>query len=284
MYMRIPLLFIAVIVASCSTAKVAAQENVGKEAIPMKVKGLNGLMINQKISFGPYSSSTVKRGWDFNASVQYTRLRINPEEAILKVFNIDTDKRKLTQKGRFQFTLQDSSLMTEVFATEDFREEQLVYKSNNPFLGTASQTKAYQYAFTVAILPVSLQDNAPWSLVLINSYDISKDTARRLLDQPYVEEEGYATNGKDNIAIRPIRASQVSTKQGKQKKIWGNILAGYELQWNGSPAANIDLLTNSITIKEQLAPQERLLLASVASSILLKRMQDVQQDKDALSD
>jgi hypothetical protein len=150
-------------------------------------------------------------------------------------------------------------------------------------LGNASKTNKYEYAFTAAIMPLTTKDNDPWSLVLMNRYDIAKDTARKLFDRPYVEEEGYATNGKENIAIRPLRIENVTTKSGKQTKVFGGkMLSGYELQWDGGVVAIIDILDNNIWMFKDLEPSEKLILSSVASAILLKRMQDVQKDKDAL--
>jgi hypothetical protein len=249
----------------------------------MPVKGLNGWMINQKLSFGNYQTSSIKRGWDFASSLQYTKFKVRPEEALLKVFNIDTDNKSLKQRNKFQYTIEDGNLVAEVYATEKFSEKQLVYKSNNPLLGNASKTNKYEYAFTAAIMPLTTKDNDPWSLVLMNRYDIAKDTARKLFDRPYVEEEGYATNGKENIAIRPLRIENVTTKSGKQTKVFGGrMLSGYELQWDGGVVAIIDILDNNIWMFKDLEPSEKLILSSVASAILLKRMQDVQKDKDAL--
>jgi hypothetical protein len=168
-----------------------------------------------------------------------------------------------------------------VYATEKFKEKQLVYKSNNPWIGNASKTNKYEYAFTAAIVPLMAKNDEPWSLVLINKYDIANDTARRLFDRPYVEEEGYATNGKESIAIRPLRIDNVTTKGGKETKVFGGkMLAGYELQWDRGVVAIIDILDNSVWMYNELEPSEKLILSSVSSAILLKRMQDVEKDKD----
>jgi hypothetical protein len=247
----------------------------------MPVKGVNGWQLNQKLDFGTYSTSKIKRGWDFQASVQYTKFRINPEEALLRVFDIHTDKKTNTQKNKFQYTIEDGNLLAEIYATEKFKEKQLVYKSNNPWIGNASKTNSYEYAFTAAIVPLSGKFKDPWSLVLINKYDIARDTTRRLFDKPYVEEEGYATDGKENIAVRPLRVDTVSKKNGQPTKILGGkMLTGYELQWNGEVTAVIDILENNIWILNNLEPEKKLILASVSSSILLKRMQDVEKDKE----
>ena len=58
------------------------------------------------------------------------------------------------------------------------------------------------------------------------------------------------------------------------------MLSGYELQWNGSVVAIIDILDNSIWMYNELEPSDKLVLSSIASAILLKRMQDVEKDKE----
>ena len=267
---------------SCSTAKLSVPPSFSEKATKMTVKGINGWQINQKLNFGDYTTSKIKRGWDFSSSVSHTKFRIDAEEALLKVFKVDIDKNTNTQKNKFQYTLVDGTQITEIYATEKFKEKQLVYKSNNPWIGNASKTNKYEYAFAAAILPLTLKDKTPWSVVLINKYDITKDTARKLFDKPYVEEEGYATNGKENITIRPIRTDEVTTENGGQKKLFGGkMLTGYELQWNGEALAMIDILENSIWILNDAEADKKMILASVSSAILLKRMQDVEKDKEA---
>jgi hypothetical protein len=270
----------AILLTSCTAAKLSVPESFQKQSTRYSVKGLNGWMINQKLSFGPYQTSSIKRGWDFTSSVQYTKFRVSPEEAVLKVFDINTDKRNLNQRNKFQYTLEEGDQLAEIYATEKFSEKQLVYKSNNPYIGSASKTNRYDYSFTAAIVPLTAKEKDPWSLVMINKYDIAKDTARRLFDKPYVEEEGYATNGKENIAIRPLRIENVTTKSGKQTKVLGGkLLSGYELQWDNGVVAIIDILDNSIWIYNDLDAADKFLLSSIASAIMLKRMQDVEKDK-----
>lgn len=275
------LIYALIILSSCTAAKVQVPSQFSSQATRMPVKGINGWQIGQKLTFGQYQTSVIKRGWDFTASLQYTKFRIRPEEALLKVFDIHTDNNINYQRNRFQYALGDSSNQVEIFATEKFNEKQLVYKSNNPWIGAASKTARYEYAFTAAIVPLNLTDKEPWSLVLVNKYDAGKDTARKLLDRPYVEEEGYATNGKENIAIRPLRIENVTTAKGKETKVWGGkMLSGYELQWDGGVVAIIDILDNSIWMYNDLEPGDKLILSAISSAILLKRMQDVEKDKD----
>jgi hypothetical protein len=272
-----------ILLSSCTAVKLSVPAAFSEQATKMPVKGVNGWKINQQLSFGNYKTSSIKRGWDFTSSVQYTKFNINPEEMLLRVFDIDTDKRRENQRSKFRYMIEDGNLAAEVFATEKFNERELVYKSNNPWLGNASKTQRYEYAFSAAILPLTATNNEPWSLTMINRYDADKDTARRIFDRPYVEEEGYATNGKENIAIRSLRIEKVTTKSGKDTKVFGGkMLTGYELRWDDGVVAIIDIMDNNIWLANNLDAPDKLILSSIASSILLKRMQDVEKDKDDL--
>ena len=268
---------------SCTAAKVSVPASFSSQATKLPVKGLNGWMTNQKLSFGEFSTSTIKRGWDFTSSSQYTKFNLHPEEMLLRVLNIETDKRTLQQSNKFQYNLQDGIQAAEIFATEKFTEKQLVYKSNNPYIGQVNATNRYEYAFTAAILPVMANENDPWSLVLINKYSKAADTARHPFANPYIEEEGYATNGKENITIRPLRLEKLTTKSGKETKVFGGpMLSGYELRWDDGVVSIIDILDNSIWLANNLDTRDKLILSSISSAILLKRMQDVSKDKDNL--
>ena len=279
-------IIIAAIVSlsSCTAAKLSVPEQFSSQATKMHVTGLNGWMINQELSFGNYQTSRIKRGWDFEGSLQWTKFRISPEEQILRVFNIETQNKSSLKKNKFQYIIQDGNNVAEVYATERFTERELVYKSNNPWIGDASQTKRYEYAFSAAIIPLTVTKSDPWSLVIINKYDQKKDTARRLFDQPFVEEEGYATNGRELITIRPLRIENITTNSGKETKVFGGkYLSGYELRIDNGVVGIIDILDNNIWLYNDLEASEKLILSSVASAILLKRMQDVSKDKDDIA-
>jgi hypothetical protein len=269
----------AIFFHSCASTKMAVPSSFKTNATEMHVKGLNGWMINQTLQFGNYKTSRIKRGWDFAGGTQYTKFNLRPEEMILRVFNIETDNKTIKQKNKFQYTIEGDNLIAEVYATESFNESQLVYKSNNPFIGDITKTRRYEYAFTAAILPLTAKANDPWSLVLINRYDGSKQELR--VSEQHVEEEGYATNGSTSIAIRPVSSNELSDQKGNTRKIIGKVLSGYELQKDNKVIAMIDILNNDIWMENSLNEHERLIVSSVSSAILLKRIQDVQKDTDS---
>lgn len=275
---------VVALLSSCTAAKVSVPQQFSSQATKLPIKGLNGWMVNQKLSFANYQTSAIKRGWDFKSSVQYTRFGVKPEDFLLRVMNIGTDKQVHAQHNRFQYTLSDGNNITEIYATEQFNEADLVFKSTNPLLKDVSKTMRYNYAFTAAIVPVNMQQTDPWSVVMIHRYDVKKDTVRSLFYQPQVEEEGYATNGKENIQIRPLRLEEMTTKSGKQTKVFGGpLLAGYELKWDDGVVAVVDILDNTLWLYNDLDASDKLILSSIASAILLKRVQDVSKERNNIA-
>jgi len=86
-------------------------------------------------------------------------------------------------------------------------------------------------------------------------------------DGGHVEREGYTTDGTETITLRPVQAKQAS-----------RILAGYELQWDGTPVAYIDILNGDVRISNSLPSFRMLILSSIATAALVRRMQHVQGD------
>ena len=69
MLYRINLIMLLFLV-SCTAAKVSVPSGFSAQATKMPVKGLNGWMVNQRLSFGNFSTSAIKRGWDFSSAVK----------------------------------------------------------------------------------------------------------------------------------------------------------------------------------------------------------------------
>jgi len=80
-----------------------------------------------------------------------------------------------------------------------------------------------------------------------------------------------------------LRIENVTTASGKNTKVFGGkMLSGYELRWDDGVVAIIDILDNSIWLANNLEASDKLILSSISSAILLKRMQDVEKDRDAV--
>jgi hypothetical protein len=83
-----------------------------------------------------------------------------------------------------------------------------------------------------------------------------------------------------NVLRRLTSGFQFHAK-GTQQKVWGGKrLAGYEVQWEGKPVAMTDMLDNSVWLKNEINAVQRLIVSAVSSAILLKRMQEIEKDKE----
>lgn len=261
--------------ASCTAVKVAVPEQFSTQATAMKVKGINGWKFNEQLSFGTYVTSSVKRGWDFSNGSRFSRFSLKPEDILLSGFNIHSDREKYNEKNRFQYSIQDASLVTEVLAQESFSENQIVYKSNIAWLNEIKRTDKYQYAFSATIVPLNFNKGEVWTLTMVNEFD-AKTTKQKLFERPQTKDIGFVTNGTEKIEIKPLMLSKHVNASGKEGKLVGGpILTGYELRWDDGLVGVVDILDHKIWIVNDLDPKEKMVLSAVASAILLKRKQDV---------
>ncbi len=268
------LLAAVLLITSCSTPKLAIPEQFSSVAQKMSIKGLNGWMINQKLTFGTYKTSKVKRGWNTTTSRQEQSSDVTTEERIAKLFNVKSTNTNSNQKQKYQYSIEDGNQVAEVFCSERMSAEELQVFTNNRWLGDFSQTKNYQYSFTAAILPMKINEE-PWQLVVYNNYDKRKDTARKFFDLPYVEEEGFATNGKDTIQVKPLRVKNITSKDGKERQFPVKILGGYELRIDGGVIGVIDTMGHALWIYKDLDEPTKLIVASICSALMLRKIQDV---------
>ncbi len=267
-YLYIPL--IAIIATSCSTAKLAVPEKFTAVSEKMPIKGVNSWVFNQKLSFGKYKTTKVKRGWTSTTEDKYYTL----EQRLMKVFNVDNFNSVTQQKNKYRYTIQDGTSEAQVYCLEKMTREDITIRTNTRLLGDLSRTNHSQYSFSAAILPMKDTSSEPWQLVVYNTYDRSKDTARRLFDLPYVEEEGYVTNGKETISIKPLRITNMTTKNGKESRFPVKILSGYELRIDDGVIAIIDSLSNQLWVYNELDEQTRLIVAAISSALLLRQLED----------
>jgi hypothetical protein len=267
-------LILAMLITACSTPKLAVPEKFSAAAEQMHIKGLNGWMINQKLVFGKYQTSKVKRGWNTKSTTVDRNSGVTSEDRIMKLFNVQNANTTSNQKQKYQYSIEDGNHVAEVFCAERMTMEELQVFTNNRWLGEFSQTKNYQYSFTAAILPMKVNEE-PWQLVVYNNYERKKDTARRFFDLPYVEEEGFATNGKDTILVKPLRTKNVTSKDGKERNFPVQLLGGYELRLDDGVVGVIDTMGHQLYIYKELDEPTKLILASICSALMLRQIQDV---------
>lgn len=267
-------LFIIIIIGalvSCTSVKLAVPSQFTGAATQMPVKGLSGWMINQQLTFGNYKTSIIKKGWTTTGSTSDRTSNITTDQRLLNIFNVENETNTVSQKSKYHFTLNDGNLSTEIYCIEKKSAEEFVVKTG--ILGDFSKTKNSQYSFSAAILPQTVINGEPWQLVLYSLYDAAKDTTKRIFDNPYKEEEGFATNGKETITIRPVYVKAATTKDGKEKKLPFKIPSGFELRIDDGVVGIVDTFGKSVWLYNDLDANTKLILASVSSALLLRKIE-----------
>lgn len=263
---------------SCSTSRLAVPDQFSSLATFYPVKGAKVWSINQHLRFGNYATSRIKRGWNLSSSIRYNNLWTSPQEVLLNIFDIETTKERNNEKGRFRYTLKNEHASAEIFGTEVLNSRNMVFNSSGlwKWMGETSLLTDYKYAFTAAIIPADTGKMGLWSLLMINKYDITKDTARRFFDKPYVEEEGYATNGKDTIRIRALNLSTVVNRNGKVSNTLfkTKILSGYELSTADGVIGIIDTMDKSLWIYNHQEEHMKFIISAMGTAILLKQIEE----------
>jgi hypothetical protein len=269
------LLFVGAL-AACSSAKmgVSVPSAFKAEATEMRVKGVNGWPINERVRFGNYRSTRIRRGWNTTTSRRagnWSQQQL--EDMLFQRFGVGTQELSTRQKDRFRFEIETDGIFAEVYAREQRLSNSTEVRTNT-ILGSWERTQNYRYTFSASVIPDKAQPNEVWQLQLTNVYDRTKDTARRFFDQPYVEEQGLATNGTDSIYIRSIYISKYEHKDGRQGNMPFRIPGGYELKWDGGLVCIVDTFGKKIWLHNDLEPKDKLLLGAMATAILLRRIDE----------
>jgi hypothetical protein len=266
---------LALCMTSCTSIRLAVPDQFSTQATMMEVKGLNSFTGRKAIKFGDYRTSKIKRGWHVTSSRPDRNSGITTEERVLKIFGVQNAHSTSKERTKYRYTIHDGNFSAEVYCLERLVKEKWEVKTNVRWLGDISETKNYQYSFSAVVIPLTMKDDEPWQVVYFNDYDRKNDTARKILDLPYVEESGYASNGKDTIKIRPVRVTNFISKSGKEAKIPFKVLTGYELRIDDGVIAIIDAFGHNVWVYNELDQPTRLVVASISSALLLRKVQDV---------
>lgn len=215
--------------ASCSTPQMAV-DNELQTAAPMPVKGRQGWMLNQTLSFGEFTTGKVKRGW-------------------LKSYDIPFIVRFSGAKEKLAYDISDGQGNTaEVFCMGKLREQDLPL-----FNQLFEVTLNWQDAFSGAI---SLNEGRQHYDFLIT--DLNQNNWFR-------PAEGFVRYGDGLIEIQPVdKLSNGKRALGMQSLGFqfvyrGEVVGAVETLNNGR-----------VWLKDGLAPELRLVLGSVSAALLLR--------------
>ncbi|RYD81327.1 MAG: hypothetical protein EOP53_06645 [Sphingobacteriales bacterium] len=247
---------IAVLLGSCATPKIALQ---GDGFTELPVKGRNGFFIKQKLSFGDYKTTSVKRSWTKGSSSR-TGLSIgNPADpGYENIISMEYTKRKQT----VNFGLTDGTYNSEVRCVTKFSNEELIVGNNENSLpniiidlirGNRSTNTFYVQVFTN-------NETKPWHL---------------LLDNNAVQQDAKTYVGKlaldDNNYYSVVPVNKMLNKNGEAASIlFGSIGLDIRNKENKS-VATVSFLNNGKVYLNSTDKKEAFLLSNVCAALLLQQ-------------
>lgn len=253
-------LVLSVIFTACGSAKIALDNNEWGKAEEFAVKGRQGIMINQKLSFGSYHTVSVKRSWTKGSSYFAGWASGRPGyDDYERVIGTEYSQRK--QTIRFEMT-DDKGNESSVFCLSRAREKDFMI-GNNP------------NSLINILLDISgkgdISENTFWIKIFINNQSRSWEM---LLDNEAAQRNsksytGVVAQSRDNYyTIHPI-----FKMTGKNQKVYtmpvGSV--GFELRnKEGKPVAAVSAIDKGSVYLNSTDPGEKFLLSNICAAILLR--------------
>jgi predicted small lipoprotein YifL len=204
-------------------------------ATAFEVKGKQGWMINQRMSFAEFQTGKVKRGWTSTYSIPFLIAFEGGKEKI--AFTITNQEGAVAEvMALSKIKSQELKLFSDFFS--------IPLKYENTFAGTI-----FSPADTVGW----------WNFALLNP------------DEGWGKERqtiGFALNNTgQKLDIKPV--NQLETKKGPSPRSPENY--GFEFWLEGRMVGAVSVVRDGMVwLSNDIAPNQRLLLAALASSIMLR--------------
>jgi len=230
----------------------------GIQSLP--VKGRNGILIKQKLSFGEYSTLEVDRSWTKGTALtKGLSAGVPTDEFYRKIITTDIVDKKQT----LYFTLADGAgnrkraFCMSHFHEKDFNIGNSPVSALNLLLDIAGKGGKSSNAFFVRIY--GDDPDEAWELFLDNQEGVRNPKDRI----------GYlAKNRSDYYTIIP--STRIKSKKGKTGEMpFGS--AGFEIRnRDGQALAAVSLIDKGIVYLHAANTKERLLLATACTALLLQ--------------
>lgn len=246
---------------SCTTPKPAITGDKGTQMEEFEVKGRQGLLVNQRLSFGEYTTLKVDRSWTKTSSwsigASQTDLTV---PGPVNVISYDHINRKQTLRFAAQSSMGE---VADVYAANRVKARELrIGEGNGPAaftldLSGLSGSRGNNLFYVQIYIAGSDQ---PWQLILDN--EMAQEKAEKYSGYLYGPNNRY-------YQLRPLRHYQ--TKQGKKAKlIMGHI--GFEiLDEEGVSQAAVSTLDKGLVyLNNSASPKERFLLENLCAALLLQ--------------
>jgi len=251
------------LLTACSSVKLSLQGDAWNEKEILPVKGRGVAFFKEKLSFGNYATSYVKRSWTRGGNSKYgigTGMPGTPEYAnIISVGYID-------RKQTLRFGLTDgTNNQSDVFAVANFNSREIqIGKNENSLLNIVVDIVQQAKKPSTSMYYVQLymnKEETPWQLVHDNYTS----------QQPVKNYIGYLVKSKNQyFQIVPI--SSVENSKGKIMNMPFGANGFAFLTKEGQPLAAVSLLDRgTVYFAKDILPDEKFLLANAATALLMQQ-------------
>jgi hypothetical protein len=251
---------ILIVAIGCSPAKIAVDDATWQQKEELAVKGRNGFLIKQKLSFGEFKTTAVKRSWTKGSSWGFA---VGFNDWVEQV-GVEFSRRK--QTVRFHLT-DASGNEAQVTALAKARWTDLTIGHNpNSALNIIGDLLQIGDAgtSTYAVRIATSQISEPWEMIIDNN-----ETQRNAKTYKGV----LAKSKSDYYIITPVY--KLMNKQDKAVALPFGGSVGFEFQKpGGGTVAAVSLIDDGVVYFNKLSKDEKFLLANAATALLLKQQLD----------
>ncbi|MEK6479708.1 hypothetical protein WJR50_19350 [Catalinimonas sp. 4WD22] len=229
-------------ITACTTPQMLLQEPLASEAAPMPVKGRQGWLINQKLSFGNYQTDKVQRGWTFSYGID---LFLTELQGAQQKFSFTLED----EKGQRYTVMSAHQLSGVVIPVDRFTPK--AKPAVHELLSFTVQTKDM-----MAATLYDHQQQEHWHMLMMHTDDFRKD--------------GKYVGLLSSEATTPIQI--VPVRKLAEQKSWGGDIVGFDFQQDGHSLAAVELLNQGrVWINSALPDDMQSLLAAACATLLLQQ-------------
>ena len=244
--------------SQCRPAKMALGTEGWTSKDEFTVAGKRGLFTKERMSFGEYYTTEVKRSWVKGSNSKFGIGTGNIYD-YTNIISVEYIKRKQTVR----FSLTDSKKQeSEVYCVSRFNARDLTIGREKSLANVAIDIIEAVHEQPDSKYYVQLYFNKqekPWELLLDN-------VQSQLRPGTYT---GFLSQDRDNYyTIVPVR--QMEGKDGKPANIlFGTV--GFEFRDKyGNPVAAVSLIDRGVVYFQSSSPEERFLLANACAALLMQ--------------
>jgi hypothetical protein len=242
-----------VLFASCTPFKLHLSDEL-QTRDEYQVKGKQGILINQKMSFGEYATSKVSRSWTTGHSPRIGWYGVNQQEWV-NIISINYIDKKQT----LHFGMADKERESEIFCVSRFSSSDLqVGKRPNSLLNIGLDLAGPSSSIYYVQVYEKGGGGIPWQLALDNQR--SQSDARSYSGV-------FAKNEKEYYTLTPVWKLEKNGKTGNMP--FGSV--GYEIRnAAGKAVAAVSMMDKGMVYLGRTTASERFLMANLCAALLLQ--------------